>query len=167
MTKLTLRAGGVAAAAASTAIIFGAAALAADPQGGRPLTVQMTGAAEAPGPGDPDGTGTASFQINAGQKQVCYELTAQKVATPTGAHIHRAPPGKAGPVVVPLDTPANGKSKNCATVTQELAKELIQTPEAFYVNIHNAEFPPGAIRGQLAKGPAAKAPVDKTPPPAK
>jgi hypothetical protein len=59
--------------------------------------------------------------------------------------------------VVTLDAPANGKSKNCASVTQELAKELIQTPEAFYVNVHNAEFPPGAIRGQLAKGSAAKA----------
>jgi hypothetical protein len=161
MTKLTLRAGGVAAAAASTAMMFAAAAFAAAEQGGRPITVQMTGAAEAPGPGDPDGTGVASFRINPGQKQVCYELTAQNIGAPTAAHIHRAPAGQAGPVVVPLDTPKGGKSKNCATVTPELAKELIQTPEAFYVNVHNAEFPPGAIRGQLAKGAAAKAPPAK------
>jgi hypothetical protein len=119
MTKLTLRAGGVAAAAASTAMMFAAAAFAAAEQGGRPITVQMTGAAEAPGPGDPDGTGVASFRINPGQKQVCYELTAQNIGAPTAAHIHRAPAGQAGPVVVPLDTPTGGKSKNCATVTPD------------------------------------------------
>jgi hypothetical protein len=153
MSKLILHAGGVAVAA--TAFLFGGLAFAAA-EGGRPITVQMTGAAEAPGPGDPDGTGTASLRINPGQNQVCYELTAEKIATATAAHIHRAPVGKAGPPVVTLDAPASGKSKNCASVTPELAKELIQTPEAFYVNVHNAEFPPGAIRGQLAKGPAAK-----------
>ena len=39
--------------------------------GGRPIVVEMTGAQEAPGPGDPDGTGTASFWINPGQEELC------------------------------------------------------------------------------------------------
>jgi hypothetical protein len=145
----TRRTGLVAALALGTSLLAATASGAAE--GGRPITVEMTGAAEAPGPGDPDGTGTASFRINPGQSQVCYELTAQNIATPTAAHIHRAPPGVAGPIVVPLDAPVSGSSKACTEVTRELAMELIQTPEAFYVNVHNAEFPAGAIRGQLAK----------------
>ena len=43
--------------------------------GGRPLTASLTGAAEVPGPGDPDGTGTALITLNQGQNEVCFELT--------------------------------------------------------------------------------------------
>jgi hypothetical protein len=139
-------------------IVFASAGFSAlaDPEGGRPIKVTLTGAAEAPGPGDPDGTGTAKFRVNVGQKQVCYELVADRIDSATAAHIHRAAPGVAGPVVVPLAAPTHGTSEACATVTKELAKELIQTPEAFYVNVHNAAFPAGAIRGQLTKAPPAQ-----------
>lgn len=117
--------------------------------GGRPITVEMTGAAERPGPGDPDGTGTAAFRINPGLARVCYTLTVADVATPTAAHIHRAPNDAPGPVVVPLTAPAEGTASGCAAITRALALELIQDPAAFYVNVHNAEFPAGAVRGQL------------------
>jgi hypothetical protein len=147
---------GAAAAAGSMLMAAVAFSASADPEGGRPIKVTMTGAAEAPGPGDPDGTGTANFRVNVGQKQVCYELVADRIDSATAAHIHRAAPGVAGPVVVPLAAPTHGTSEACATVTKELAKELIQTPEAFYVNVHNAAFPAGAIRGQLTKAPPAQ-----------
>lgn len=120
-------------------------------QGGRPISVDMTGAAEVPGPGDADGSGTASFRINPGQTQVCYELSVSGIEPATAAHIHRGGADVAGPVVVPLAAPTSGTSKNCAEVGRDLAKELIQTPEAFYVNVHNAPFPGGAVRGQLGK----------------
>ena len=68
------------------------------------------------------------------------------------AHIHRGATGAAGPVVVPLAAPADGSSEECKAIDKALAQELIQTPEAFYVNVHNATFPAGAVRGQLAKG---------------
>ena len=124
---------------------------AAKGEGGRPYTVQMTGAAERPGPGDPDGTGTATFRVNAGQGRVCYTLSVSNIDPATAAHVHRAPPTAAGPVVIPLTAPTNGSSEGCADVTRELAQELIRTPEAFYVNVHNAAFPPGAVRGQLGR----------------
>jgi len=57
----------------------------------------------------------------------------------------------AGPVVVPLTAPASGTSHACATVTRDLAQELIRDPSAFYVNVHTAAFPSGAIRGQLSR----------------
>ena len=118
--------------------------------GGRRFTVQMTGAAERPAPADPDGTGTAVLRVNAGQRQVCYTLTAENIEPATAAHIHRTPPDP-GPVVVPLAPPTDGSSEGCATVTRELAQEIIQNPTIFYVNVHNAPFPGGAIRGNLSR----------------
>jgi hypothetical protein len=134
-----------AAAAASLA------AAAAAQQGGRPLTAAMTGAAERPGPGDPDGTGTATFRVNAGQGRICYTLRVRNIGAATAAHIHRAPPAAAGPVVVGLTAPTSGSSSGCAEVARALAQELIRNPGAFYVNVHNAAFPAGAIRGQLGR----------------
>ena len=135
------------AALAALALAGGASAQ----EGGRPFTVQMTGAAERPGPGDPDGSGTATFRVNAGQGRICYTLTVANIEPATAAHIHRAPPTAAGPVVVPLEAPTDGSSEACAEVTRALAQEIIRTPGAFYVNVHNTPFPGGAVRGQLSR----------------
>ncbi|MGH2561025.1 MAG: CHRD domain-containing protein [Thermomicrobiales bacterium] len=110
----------------------------------------MTGAEEAPGPGDPDGSGTALFTFNHGQREVCFELTVENIEPATAAHIHRAPVGVPGPVVVPLTPPADGSSSGCVPdVDRALIKEILQNPAAFYVNVHNVGFPAGAVRGQL------------------
>ena len=122
-----------------------------DQPGGRPLTIRLTGAAEVPGPGDPDGTGTARLTLNPGKNQVCYELTVDKIAAANGAHIHAGALDKAGPPIVTLTPPANGSSKECAPLDQEKIMDIIKNPGNYYVNIHNAEFPNGALRGQLSK----------------
>jgi hypothetical protein len=119
--------------------------------GGRRFTVSMTGAAEAPGPGDPDGSGTAVFRLNHGQGEICYELSVSDIDPATAAHIHVAPVGEPGPVVVPLAAPTSGTSSGCAEVERALIKAIIQNPGAYYVNVHNAAFPGGAVRGQLSK----------------
>jgi hypothetical protein len=117
--------------------------------GGRPLTTTLTGAAERPNPGDPDGVGSATLRVNPGQGEVCYTLKVSGIAPAAAAHIHVAPAGSAGPVVVHLNAPTDGTSSGCADISRALAKALIQTPENYYVNVHNAEFPGGALRGQL------------------
>lgn len=123
-----------------------------DPQqGGRPLTTTLTGAAEVPGPGDADGTGTASITLNHGQGEVCYELTVDKIAAANAAHIHIGAVDKAGPPVLNLTPPTNGTSKGCAPLDKEKIKDIVQNPANYYVNVHNAEFPDGAVRGQLGK----------------
>ncbi len=111
----------------------------------------LTGAQEVPGPGDPDGTGTAKVTADATTNQVCFDLTAQAVDRPTAAHLHRGAFGVAGPVVVPFDAPANGASSGCVSVEKTLAAAVIANPADFYVNIHNAAYPNGAIRGQLKR----------------
>ena len=117
--------------------------------GGQPVVVQMTGAAERPGPGDPDGSGTAWFWINRGQDQICYVLEVSGVDDIIAAHIHLAPATDPGPVVVPLNAPVGGTSSGCADVADGFAKTLSKNLSDYYVNVHSVEFPGGAVRGQL------------------
>lgn len=119
--------------------------------GGRPFTTTMTGAQEVPNPGDPDGSGTASITLNQGEGIVCWELTVTGIAPATAAHIHRGAAGVPGGVVVPLSPPTNGSSSGCASANPDLIKEIRKFPDRFYVNVHNAEYPAGALRGQLGK----------------
>jgi hypothetical protein len=127
------------------------AALADD--GGRPFATSLTGAAEVPGPGDPDGSGTASLTLNIGQGEVCFDLAVSNVALPAiGAHIHVGDASTAGPVVVGLTPPsATGSSSGCVSADPALLKNIVQNPEQYYVNVHTTEFPAGAVRGQLGK----------------
>lgn len=119
--------------------------------GGRPLYATMTGSQEAPGPGDPDGSGWAEFRLNQGQGTISYELHVEDIATPRAAHIHIGNPGAPGPIVVHLMAPVNGMSMGVAEVDPELIKEIRQNPGNYYVNVHNATYPGGAVRGQLMK----------------
>jgi hypothetical protein len=119
--------------------------------GGRPISTDLTGAAEAPGPGDPDGSGTVSLTFNAGTGQVCYEFSVTGVAPLTAAHIHVAPAGSPGPVVIatPPTSPTGGSG--CVTAPRELIVAILTNPSAYYFNVHNADFGAGALRGQLGR----------------
>ena len=138
---------------AVTAVLLTWAAVAQQTEhGGKPMTVQLSGSAEVPNKGDPDGSGTAKVTLNHGQGQICYELEVKGIGTSNAAHIHAGAAGQAGDVKVPLQAPsAEGSSKGCATVDRELIQQIMDKPSDFYVNVHNAEYPNGALRGQLAK----------------
>jgi hypothetical protein len=118
--------------------------------GGRPMSIDLTGAAEAPGPGDPDGSGTASFTFNPGTGEVCFDYSVTGVEPLTAAHIHVAPVGVAGPVVIPVAASGTGAS-GCVTADRDLILAILKNPSAYYFNVHNAPFPAGALRGQLSK----------------
>lgn len=114
---------------------------------GRPLTAELSGAAEVPGPGDPDGSGAAHVTLNQGLGVVCWTLTFADIAESFAAHIHFGAAGEAGGVAVALNT-----SSGCTDgVDKDLIKDIRQNPQNYYVNVHNGDFPPGAIRGQLSK----------------
>jgi CHRD domain len=123
----------------------------AQAQGGRRLKTTLSGTAEVPGPGDADGSGKAVITLNQGQGQVCFELTVSNIAPATAAHIHKAPADEAGPVVVTLTPPSGGSSKDCVSADRELIKDIRQNPGSYYINVHNQDFPDGAVRGQLSK----------------
>jgi CHRD domain len=118
---------------------------------GQPFRLTLTGAAERPGPGDPDGSGTAVLTFNRGLGEVCWSISVSDITLPsTGAHIHIAPVTDPGPIVVHLTAPdATGTSSGCTDVDGELVKEISKNPEAYYVNVHTSDLPAGALRSQL------------------
>ena len=118
---------------------------------GEGLQADLTGAAEVPGPGDPDGTGRAEITIVDRTDNLCYTVTVANIEPATAAHIHRGAPGVAGPPVVTLDPPGDGESQACLSVASALADEIERLPGSFYVNVHNARYPNGAVRGQLRR----------------
>lgn len=114
-----------------------------------PVATTLSGANEVPGPGDPDGTGTFTGKIKPGRGLLCYTLTVSDIAAATAAHVHVGTADLAGPVVIGLTPPSDGSSSACVTADRELLKAIAGNPEAYYVNVHNQEYPAGAVRGQL------------------
>jgi hypothetical protein len=118
------------------------------------LKATMSGSQEKP-KGDPDGTGTAVLTLKS--SQVCYVITPKKAGTTFSAgHIHAGKKGVAGPVFINLFTKPKtlkgGKLSGCSpTVKAADIAKVKAKPADYYVNIHNAKYPAGAIRGQLKK----------------
>jgi len=132
-------------------ILYNASAGHADATG-RTFDEHMTQEVTSTFAGDPDGVGTAVLTINVGQREVCWQTSVSNIALPaTGSHIHAAAAGTAGPIVVPLSPPdAAGQASGCAhDVDRDLLVDIVSNPDAYYVNVHSREFPPGAIRSQL------------------
>ncbi len=113
--------------------------------------------------GDPNGRGEVYvFGIDGDPKTLCYVLTVDKIEPATAAHIHEGAAGTNGPVVVSLARPADGNAADCLTEGEltpagapvfapgTTVAEILANPADYYVNVHNAEYPGGAIRGQLA-----------------
>lgn len=119
------------------------------PLGGIKLSAALTGPVETP-KGDPDGTGQFTARLNPGHSQLCYTLTSAMIAAPTAAHIHVGKAGEAGPPVLPLQ--AQATTETCVAIGKDLVDKILADPAGYYVNVHNAEFPGGAVRGQLTKG---------------
>lgn len=115
------------------------------------------------GVGDPNGTGKAVVKINPRRQRACFNLSWKRILTPSMAHIHEGDANTAGPIVVTLfmtGDEAMGNDQDlpdtlrrvggCARgVDQALLRRIKNNPRDFYVNIHNDDFPAGAIRGQL------------------
>jgi hypothetical protein len=106
---------------------------------------------------DADGYGTfsASFRGNV----LCYGIQVVNIATPNAAHIHQGAVNVNGPIRVALTPPTNGTqgaSAKCVSVPAAQATAIKNNPAAFYVNVHNAQFPNGAVRGQLFKATAVQ-----------
>jgi len=121
------------------------------------LTAELTGGQEVPvagGPavGDPDGHATALVRVKGAR--VTFSFSWNGISAPTLGHIHQGAAGVNGPVKVGLFTepmPATATdAAGAVTVTDpQIAAAIRANPSGFYANLHSAEFPGGAVRGQL------------------
>jgi CHRD domain len=109
---------------------------------------KLTGSAETP-PGAPRGGGEAVIALH-GSSKVCWRFVRLKGFTgATFAHIHRAPSGKAGNIVVPLSTGTKLHHKGCVSAAGAVIRAIEKDPAGYYVNIHSRKYPGGAVRAQL------------------
>jgi hypothetical protein len=134
------------------------------------LEAQLTGRSQVPVDGsrgmvgDPNGRGEAYvFGIDGDPTTLCYVLTVDKVAelelapgNGRAAHIHRGAEGTNGPVEVNLAWPQDGQAADCLTEGEAgkgldpgEVQAILADPQGYYVNVHNTEYPNGAVRGQL------------------
>ena len=119
-------------------------------------------------PGDRDARGRAyvfGIDNDPNRATLCYVLTdfrnlAELEQAPGGgraAHIHKGKRGENGPVVVNLAWPQDGQAGDCfaTSVAGKFTDPsitpavILANPQDYYVNVHNSEFPGGAVRGQL------------------
>lgn len=123
--------------------------------GGRPFSESLSQEvrhAPAPYAGDANGVGTALITINAGAHEVCWQTRVSDITLPaTASHIHHAPAGVLGDIVVVLTAPDQaGEAEGCRSdADPALLRDILQHPTEYYVNVHTTDFPSGAIRSQL------------------
>jgi hypothetical protein len=98
----------------------------------------------------PSGKATAKITITG--TKVCWKfLSVKGIGKPVVAHIHKGGAKVAnGAVVVPL----GGKyaATGCIASTAAIVNAIHKNPKGYYVNVHTAKYPNGAIRGQLHAG---------------
>ena len=141
---------GLLAAAIPVVGLFAYANIAAA-HGPERLNTELLGSNEVPEPGDPDGTGRARIFEVRDADTLCYLIKVSGIEPATAAHIHEGAIDEAGPVVVTLEPPTSGSVRGCVSGLDEaLVAEIFAEPDDYYVNVHNAEYPRGAVRGQLS-----------------
>ncbi|MBB6629132.1 CHRD domain-containing protein [Nocardioides sp. KIGAM211] len=147
-TTLALAAATGAAALALTALAPAGPADAGDdarPSGATHRAAQRLEAVLRPS-GDPDGSGEAHLTLNQARGRVCATITWQDVATPDSAHVHRRSDGQ---VVVDLSDAVTGGPRCTTGVGHRTIGRILAHPRRYYVNVHNATYPAGAIQGTL------------------
>jgi hypothetical protein len=92
--------------------------------------------------------GRVELTLNTTTGKVCWDFKLAKIdGKPSQAHIHKGKAGVSGNVVIPLG--ATYKRQGCTSAARSLVKSIAGHPASYYVNVHNAKHPLGAMRGQL------------------
>lgn len=96
---------------------------------------------------------TGSFSASLGAGEITYALSWSNLTSGViAAHIHQAPVGVNGSIVVPLTVAVgttSGSTNETIAVEQALIDQISANPGGFYVNVHSEIYPGGEIRGQL------------------
>jgi hypothetical protein len=132
--------------------VTGVAGFAGAAEGPQSYTVAMTGEEETPVPGPKGATGTITMNIDSAAGQLCYSgLTYEGPGKADQGHIHKGAKGMAGPVAINLGLLEEGKDA-CVTADKKALDAVLADPGGHYVNLHTAEYPGGAVRGQVSAG---------------
>jgi hypothetical protein len=126
----------------------------------------LSGDEEVPSPVATDTTGRALFRLNQAETEIGFQLHVNDGVGIQQAHIHCAPAGENGPVVVFLagfnqaGYDVDGKWVSNATITDasivdptcgatvSLLAEKMRDGQA-YANVHSVDHPAGVVRGQI------------------
>ena len=149
MIRNPLPARAATALAAFAALAVGALAAGTAQAAPIKLSATLTGPAETP-PGKADGVGGFTVTIDPDTNDFCYTLWAEKIGQPTMAHLHTGAAGASGPPVLTLEVTGRNNDE-CLAVDKSKLDPIVANPAGFYVNVHTADFPAGAVRGQLTK----------------
>jgi hypothetical protein len=101
--------------------------------------------------GDPNGSGSATIVAYPAKAQVCFSVSHSNIEPTQAGHVHFGPRRANGPPVVNLYTSLGVSSSisGCAPADAATIDGIIGTPSDYYVQLHNAPYPLGAVRGQL------------------
>jgi hypothetical protein len=123
---------------------------------GQTLGAVLTGSQETPAPCATSGTGNATVTFDSTRQNIAVTITVANLGSPiNNFHIHEGAAGVGGPVVINLiglgGVFVNGTMTGTFPVPDPaLVQRMVQNPAGFYVNVHTAQCPGGAIRGQLS-----------------
>lgn len=94
------------------------------------------------------GQGAATLLVNPANRQIVAAVNTTGMAG-NAAHIHEAPPGINGPIIVPLTESVTGSGIWIANAVLTEAQFNSLLAGNLYFNVHSTAFPAGEIRGQI------------------
>jgi hypothetical protein len=142
------------AVAVASVMVFGGPASAGKPGTGTLREAELTGAEVVPGPGDPDGSGMGRFHFYPMKNKICYRVTVSGIQTATKAHLHMGDAGEEGGMVKLNLLPPRNSARECVRdLGERFIKKIAHNSSSYYVDVHNDDFPNGAVRGQLSPSP--------------
>lgn len=117
------------------------------------FNAQMTGGQEAPTPRETPAFGNATATLNTATNFFVLDYWFAGLLGPqTAAHIHRAPIGVSGPILIGAPSFPLGSPIHLEIFVTE-AEEADLVAGLTYLNVHSTVFPAGEIRGQLLPVP--------------
>ena len=156
LTTLGVLAAVLTVAALGTLVLPGVAGsvTADNDHGGPKFEARLHGSEEVP-PVSTNTSGKAEFEFNRGKTELHFDLSVENGQRVQQAHIHCAPEGQNGPIIIFLggfhdkgwDVDGNITNTACGSTLAEIADAMAQGRT--YANVHTVAHPAGEIRGQI------------------
>ncbi|HTM95312.1 MAG TPA: CHRD domain-containing protein [Croceibacterium sp.] len=101
------------------------------------------------GAGDDKGSANFNGEVDLKRNRLCYYLDMDGVAGANAVHIHQKDQALTDPPTLPLQVPGPGGDEVCVNGDNAVLSAIAKTPGDYYIDIHSADHPDGAVRGVL------------------